>query len=241
MILEICANSVSSAVKAQEGGANRIELCCNLEQGGLTPSAATIQLVKELVSIPIFVLIRPRIGSFSYTPLELKQMCKDILFCKRLGIDGVVFGVLNKYDEIAIAANKDLLEAARPMECTFHRAFDCLENPFEGAKTIVSMGFNRILTSGTKPTAIEGKYIIRKLIQETANLGITILPGSGLSSTNSQSFLAFTGAKELHASAKKTIRPSSSNLFSAMYFETDIEEVKSLSAVIREYPKYPKF
>lgn len=229
MLLEICASSLQSALNAQRGGAQRIELCCNLEQGGLTPSYGTIKLARAALSIEIFVLIRPRAGDFIYTELELAQMREDILFCKSIGIDGVVFGVLEEQAKIDLAINKELIQLAAPMQTTFHRAFDCLKNPTQGLEQVIDLGFDRILTSGLEPTAIEGKVLLKKLIEQAQNR-ITILPGSGLNSQNVADFIVFTNTKEIHASAKKTILPTTNSLFSAPYFETDVKEVQRLIA-----------
>lgn len=229
MLLEICASSLQSAINAQKGGAQRIELCCNLEQGGLTPSYGTIKLARAALTIEIFVLIRPRAGDFTYTELELAQMREDILFCKSIGIDGVVFGVLDEQNEIDKEQNKQLVKLAKPMKTTFHRAFDCLKNPLHDLEQVIKLGFDRILTSGLAPTAIEGQILLKKLIEQ-AQSRIMILPGSGLNSHNIIDFIALTKAREIHASAKKTILPTTKSLFSAPYFETDIKEVQRLIA-----------
>ena len=234
MLLEICASSLTSAISAQTGGAQRIELCCNLEQGGLTPSAATIRLARKKLDIDIFVLIRPRIGGFNYTSLEFQQMQTDILFCKEVGINGVVFGILNKQDEIDIDRNRQLLELAKPMQTTFHRAFDCLKNPLNDLEEIISLGFDRILTSGLQSTAIQGQRLLKQLIQQAANR-IIILPGSGLNSRNLRDFVLATAAKEVHASAKQTIHPTINNLFSTPYFETDQKEVEQLKELLQQF------
>lgn len=234
MLLEICASSLTSAISAQTGGAQRIELCCNLEQGGLTPSAATIRLAREKLDIDVFVLIRPRIGGFNYTELEFQQMQADILFCKKAGINGVVFGMLNEQNEIDIDKNRQLLELAKPMQTTFHRAFDCLKNPLDDLEKIISLGFDRILTSGLQLTAIQGQDLLKKLIQQAANR-IIILPGSGLNSGNLHGFVLATAAKEVHASAKKTIYPIIDNLFSTPYFETDQKEVEQLTRLLQQF------
>ena len=231
MLLEICASSLQSALNAQSGGAQRIELCCNLEQGGLTPSHGTIKLDRQALSIEIFVLIRPRAGDFTYTELEIAQIQEDILFCKSIGIDGVVFGVLNEQNEIDLERNKQLVALAKPMQTTFHRAFDCLKNPMLGLEQIIEVGFDRILTSGLESTAIEGKILLKKLIEQ-AQEKIIILPGSGLNSQNISDFIAFTKTKEVHASAKKIISPATDSLFSMPYFETDINEVRRLMAIL---------
>lgn len=234
MLLEVCSGSLQSAVNAQAGGAQRIELCCNLEQGGLTPSHATIQLAREKLGIEIFVLIRPRIGDFNYSELEIEQMEADISFCKKIGVDGVVIGVLNDKSEIDLEKNKLLLAAAEGMQTTFHRAFDCLKNPIEGLTEIIELGFNRILTSGLAPTAVEGQDLLKRLIEKAKN-DIVILPGSGLNSKNIAAFVKKTNATEVHASAKKVIQPIDKSLFAVPYFETDIMEVQRLNAILQQF------
>jgi len=234
MQLEVCASSLTSAINAQAGGAQRIELCCNLEQGGLTPSAATIQLARKALTIDIFVLIRPRIGDFNYSDMEFQQMQENLLFCKKAGVNGVVFGILNEQQEIDLVKNKALVELAAPMQTTFHRAFDCLKNPFENLEKIIDLGFDRILTSGLVPTAIQGQALLKKLITQAGDR-IMILPGSGLNSQNMSDFLLATGSKEVHASAKKTIYPKMESLFSAPYFETDQQEVERLIALLQQF------
>ena len=234
MSLEICANSVQSAINAQNGGAQRIELCCNLEQGGLTPSPATIQLVRAHLDIQVFVLIRPRIGGFYYSPLEFELMHKNIDFCLKSGIDGVVFGVLDAQNELDVVRNELLIAAAGKMQKTFHRAFDCLEKPISSLEQLKKLNFDRVLTSGLANTAIEGKKLIKELL-EVANGAITILPGSGLNSQNLAEFLQFTNAEEIHASAKKIITPKGNHLFSTPYFETDETEVRQLKAILQQF------
>lgn len=234
MLLEICASSLQSAINAQKGGAQRIELCCNLEQGGLTPSPATIQMAREQLTIDIFVLIRPRIGNFIYSELEIEQMQANIAFCENVGVDGVVFGVLDERNEIDTAKNKHLLASAKGMQTTFHRAFDCLKRPIEGLAKVIDLGFNRILTSGLAPTAVEGQDLLKRLI-EIAKNDIGILPGSGLNSENIAAFVKKTKAKEVHASAKKVLQPTTQSLFAAPYFETDIREVQQLNAILQQF------
>lgn len=234
MLLEICSSSLQSAINAQEGGAQRIELCCNLEQGGLTPSSGTIRLARKYLDIEIFVLIRPRIGDFNYDDLEIEQMKEDILFCKKEGIDGVVFGVLNEQNEIDVPQNRLLLDVTTTMQTTFHRAFDCLKKPLLGLEQIIDLGFDRILTSGLERTAIQGQELLKELIVKSGQR-INILPGSGLNSQNVTGFIRKTATKEIHASAKKTIIPTNSSLFSTPYFETDVKEVERLSAILQQF------
>jgi len=227
MKVEICTNSVQSAVYAQEGGANRIELCCNLKEGGLTPSAGTIQLARKWLAIEVFVLIRPRIGDFCYTDIEMETMLKDIFVCKENGADGVVLGILNKDNTIDIDLTTKLIEAARPMQVTFHRAFDCLSNPLEGLEQLIELGVDRILTSGQATTAIAGQTIIKSLVQQADNR-IKILPGGGLNPLNIIDFVNYTGVEEVHLSAKQTISNGEDSLFAATYFETNVEEVEQV-------------
>lgn len=234
MVLEICASSLQSAINAQIGGAQRIEFCCNLTQGGLTPNAAAIQLARKQLTIEIFVLIRPRVGDFNYTAVEFEQMKQNILFCKKNGINGVVFGVLNEQQEIDLIRNQELLDLAHPMQTTFHRAFDCLQNPTEGLEQIITLGFDRILTSGLKKTAIQGQILLTTLIEQAGNR-IKILPGSGLNSNNIEDFIRVTKTKEIHASAKKVIAPTTESLFSTPYFETEIKEVQQLMAILQQF------
>jgi len=234
MLLEICASSLQSAINAQKGGAQRIELCCNLEQGGLTPSPATIQMAREKLTIDIFVLIRPRIGGFTYSELEIEQMRANIAFCKKAGVNGVVFGVLNDENELDVAKNKHLLASAKGLQTTFHRAFDCLKNPIEGLAEVIDLGFDRVLTSGLAPTAIEGQELLKRLIEITKT-DIGILPGSGLNINNIAAFVKNTKAREVHASAKKVVQPTTKSLFAAPYFETDILEVQQLNAILQQF------
>lgn len=234
MLLEVCSGSLQSAINAQAGGAQRIELCCNLEQGGLTPSPATIQLAREKLTIDIFVLIRPRIGDFNYSELEIEQMEMDIAFCEKVGIDGVVFGALDDVNRIDLGKNSQLITAASGMQTTFHRAFDCLEDPIRGLVDVINLGFDRILTSGLATTAIEGQDVLKRLIEQAHN-DIIILPGSGLKSENIADFINYTGAKEVHASAKKVIPATTKSLFAAPYYETDIVEVERLNAILQQF------
>ena len=224
MKIEICTNSVQSAVTAQENGAQRIELCCNLTAGGLTPSAGTIQLARKWLAIDIHVLIRPRTGDFYYSDIEMETILKDILYCREQGIDGIFFGVLHQDHTIDIERNAILLEAARPMKATFHRAFDCVPNPEEGLEQLIELGFERVLTSGQQASAMAGKQIIKDLVQQ-ADQRILILPGGGLNQNNIKEFISFTNVKEVHLSAKKAVASGAEGLFEATYFETSEEEV----------------
>ncbi|MEZ4883648.1 MAG: copper homeostasis protein CutC [Chitinophagales bacterium] len=202
--IEICANSLQSAIHAQKADADRVELCGNLFEGGTTPSAATIQLARKHLTIDLFVLIRPRGGDFCYSDLEIELMLADIDFAKKAGANGVVLGVLQSDGKIDAARNQLLVEAAKPMQVTFHRAFDVCSQPFEALEQIIDLGFDRILTSGQQQTAIEGADLIRKLV-EIAGERIHILVGSGVNSENIAALKEKTNAKEFHCSAKELV------------------------------------
>ena len=199
--LEICANSPVSAVAAQEGGAHRIELCQQLEIGGITPSAGQIRLVRQLLTIGMHVLIRPRAGDFNYSHLEFEEMKADVSYCRSIGCDGVVVGILNADGTVDETRMKTLVNLASPMQVTFHRAFDCCSNPTKALEMIIACGCHRLLTSGMQHTAYEGTALIRKLIQQ-ADGRIEIMPGAGIDETNILAIAAATGASAFHTSAK---------------------------------------
>jgi copper homeostasis protein len=177
MIREKCIGSFLEALEAQELGAERVELCDNLTEGGTTPSYGTIKMVVEKLNIPAFVIIRPRGGDFYYTPEEIEIMKEDIKICKELGVKGVVIGALNRDNTINYDAIKDMIDLAKPMSITFHKAIDELENPVTEVKKLANLGVNRILTSGTKETALEGKNILREMIKEAGEDTIIIVAG----------------------------------------------------------------
>ena len=177
MIREKCIGSFLEALEAQELGAERVELCDNLTEGGTTPSYGTIKMVVEKLNIPAFVIIRPRGGDFYYTPEEIEIMKEDIKICKELGVKGVVIGALNRDNTINYDAIKDMIDLAKPMSITFHKAIDELENPVTEVKKLANLGVNRILTSGTKETALEGENILREMIKEAGEDIIIIVAG----------------------------------------------------------------
>lgn len=177
MIREKCIGSFLEALEAQELGAERIELCDNLAEGGTTPSYGTIKMVVEKLNIPAFVIIRPRGGDFYYTPEEIEIMKEDIKLCKELGVEGVVIGALNRDNTINYDAIKEMIDLAKPMSITFHKAIDELENPVAEVKKLANLGVNRILTSGTKETALEGQEILKEMIKEAGEDIIIIVAG----------------------------------------------------------------
>ena len=200
MTLEIVVYNIDSALKAQEGCADRIELCDNPADGGTTPSYGTIENVRQNVSLDVFVMIRPRGGDFHYSSYEFHAMKRDIDQCQKLSADGVVFGILTPDGTIDKKRCKELIDRARPMKVTCHRAFDMARDPFEALEDCIEVGFDRILTSGQKLKAVEGVNLIAELIKR-ANGRIAIMPGSGVNENTVEEIVKKTGTKEIHFSA----------------------------------------
>lgn len=202
MILEIAANSVASAIAAQQGGAGRVELCTALELGGLTPSHAQIALTRERVSLPLYVLIRPRAGDFLYSDLECETMQRDIEACAATGCDGVVLGVLDADGGVDMLRCRSLIAAAGNMGVTFHRAFDLVRDPLGSLEDLIELGCERVLTSGARASALQGAKLIGQLV-DRATGRIAVMPGAGVNARNIGTLRQLTGASEFHASAKR--------------------------------------
>ena len=204
MIVEVCANSYESAINAEVGGANRIELCKDLHLDGITPDNEVVIKTLNKLKIPVFMLIRPRAGDFVYTNKEFTLMKSDIIKFKKLGCSGIVSGVLNTDNTIDIERTKELIELSRPLEFTFHRAFDKIVNPVEGVDQLIKLGVNRILTSGQEGTAIKGLKLLKEL-NKINNNRIIILPGAGMKTKFFEIF-SKAGFKEIHGSFKSEIK-----------------------------------
>ncbi len=205
MTLEVCVNSAISAIEAQKGGADRVELCENMCDGGCTPSAGTIRIARNNLHINLFVMIRPRGADFLYSEEEFGIMKEDITTAKNIGADGVVFGILTPEGTIDKVRMKILADLARPMGITCHRAFDMTRDPFEALEDLISLGVDRILTSGQSDSAMEGAPLIRKLI-EKANRRIILMPGHGVKENNLEEIIMKTGATEFHVYLNKTVK-----------------------------------
>ena len=202
-ILEICLSGIESALAAQAGGADRIELCENLAQGGTTPSLGMIQAVRKRLEIAVHVMIRPRGGDFCYTAAEFEIMRQDVQLAKQVGVDGLVFGILQPDGTIDKLRCRELIALIRPLAVTFHRAFDLTPDPFAALNALLALGVDRVLTSGQAATAVAGKELIRQL-QAKAGEQITIMAGSGITAKNAANLLAETGIHELHAGSSCT-------------------------------------
>lgn len=202
--MEVCANSLRSALAAQAGGAVRVELCDNLPEGGTTPSYAQISLAKKLLHIQVYPIIRPRGGDFLYSDLEFELMKEDIKMCAELKCDGVVIGILKADGSIDQARCSELISLAGDMQVTFHRAFDMSNDLFKSLEEIIELGCVRILSSGAESSALKGADTLRKLIAQ-ASERISIMPGAGINIHNIADVIKFTGAREFHASAKSSV------------------------------------
>lgn len=200
-IIEIATTDYSTTRSAVEGGADRIELCAALTEGGITPSYGTIRQCREDFSVALFPIIRPRSGDFLYTEEEFKTMLYDVKLCKDLGCDGVVVGLLQRDGAIDLHRTERLVQLAYPMEVTFHRAFDRCRDPFDALEGLIKIGCQRILTSGQQPAAPEGIDLIAQLVK-AAGEQILIMPGSGVRPENIRELAEKTGAREFHASLR---------------------------------------
>jgi copper homeostasis protein len=230
---------------AQRAGAHRVELCDNLLEGGTTPSAALIEFARNNLNIGLNVIIRPRGGDFLYSNTELEIMKKDIIIAKSLGVDGVVFGILNSNGEINISACNELIEISRPMTVTFHRAFDVCKDPIRGLQDLIDLGFDRLLTSGQKNKAEEGLELISELVK-IAGERIIIMPGSGINETNFSKIKNVSNAKEFHVScrteteSKMTFRREEVKMGGVQNYNeykqkySDLEKLKSIMSKIKK-------
>jgi copper homeostasis protein len=226
--LEICADSIESAINAQIAGADRVELCNNLGEGGTTPSFGTIASVRDNLSIGLHIIIRPRGGDFLYSDPEYDIMRREINLCGEAGVDGIVIGLLRADGSIDCERTRNLIELAYPMTVTFHRAFDLCSDPVKGLEDVIATGASRLLTSGQKNIAPEGAKLIQNLVHQAANR-IIIMPGSGLNELNIAEMAKDTGAEEFHLSARKIIN-------STMSFRRDGITMGN-ACVITEYTK----
>ena len=198
MIIEVCAESYEYALKAEKAGADRIELCKDLHLDGLTPDYESAKKTIDSLNIPVFILIRPREGNFIYSNEEFELMKSDIIKFKEMGCKGIVSGVLNSDNSIDIKKTKELVELSRPLEFTFHRAFDKVNNPLYEIENLIGLGIDRVLTSGQKEKAIDGLVLLKQL-NSISNNRIKIMPGSGINKSNIVNFVNF---EEIHGSFK---------------------------------------
>ena len=233
--LEICVGSISSALVAQEFGADRIELCDNLSEGGTTPSYGMILYCKTQLEIPFFPIIRPRGGDFVFTKDEFQIMREDVLCCREMGCKGIVIGMLRKDSTIDMDRCADLISLAGEMEITFHRAFDRCVSMERALEDLIELGCHRVLTSGGKEFALEGSENLRSLVRQ-AGFRINVMPGSGITHRNLQKIAADTVAYEFHTTAKKLVESSIDPVNTQPYrtIQTDGNHVQKLKDILKQ-------
>ncbi|MGH0136633.1 UNVERIFIED_CONTAM: hypothetical protein FKN15_070040 [Acipenser sinensis] len=243
-LMEVCVDSVESAINAERGGACRIELCSSLLEGGITPSIGLLQVVKQHVQIPVFAMIRPRGGDFLYSDREVEVMKRDIHLCKSHGADGVVLGALSEDGSVDTELCVELLAASRPLPVTFHRAFDMVRDPVVAMETLIALGFERVLTSGGDSSALEGLPLIKRLVEQ-AKGRIIVVPGGGITERNLQRILEGSGAQEFHCSARSSkdsamkFRNSCVNMGAALSTPeyalkvSDVSKIRTLNAIAK--------
>jgi copper homeostasis protein len=225
--LEVIAFSISSCIIAEQAGADRIELCDNPSEGGTTPSFGMIKTARSKTSIALFPIIRPRGGDFLYSNDEFEIMKNDINICKTIGCDGVVIGLLKPDGSIDVQRTVELVELAYPMDVTFHRAFDRVNDPIDSLEKIINCGCKRVLTSGLHPTAEQGIDLIEQLVTLAGNR-ISIMPGSGIRAQNLEKIASKTKALEFHSSARKI-------LTSSMQYSNPSMKESLVSSILDEY------
>jgi copper homeostasis protein len=228
VLIEVCVDSAESAMAAERGGAHRVELCSSLLDGGITPSSGLIALVRQLLSIQLHVMIRPRAGDFHYSDEEFQIMQRDILACKKLGADGVVLGLLDLDGKIDKARTRELVELAAPMRVTYHRAFDMSVDLVQALRDLQSTGVHCVLTSGGEQTAMEGAATLQQLVR-WANGNLAIMAGGGIEENNVAALISQTGVREIHASLKFPVA-------SSMRYQN--HKVSMGTAEGREYERY---
>lgn len=204
MVLEVCVDSLASALAAERGGADRIELCSDLLEGGITPSAGLLTTIREQIKIDIYAMVRPRGGDFCYDEGELQVMRSEIAYLRALGANGLVFGLLKEDGKVDVARTRELIELARPLPVTFHRAIDMTPDPLAALEAVIETGADRVLTSGGAPKAMEGAETLSAM-QKSAKGQIEMIAASGLRPNNLLQLAEKTGLREFHASLRRPI------------------------------------
>lgn len=204
VLIEVLVDSVESARAAEAGGANRLELCQNLFEGGTTPSAGLISSLARAVSIPFNVMIRPRGGDFCYSDCEFEVMRQDVRIARELGASGIVFGMLAPDGTVDEVRSAELIGLGRPVSITFHRAIDMSRDLGEALESLVRLGVDRVLTSGGEPTVLEGVEVIASMVKQ-AGTRIVVMPGGGIRERNVERILQATGAREIHVSGSRMV------------------------------------
>ena len=234
-LIEIATSDFCTTKSAVEGGADRIELCANLAEGGTTPSYGTIRQCRDAFSVSLYPIIRPRGGDFLYTKSEYEIMLQEVMLCKQLGCDGIVVGLLNRDGTIDRERTASIIDVAYPLGVTFHRAFDRCADPFSAMEQLIEIGCERILTSGQHPSVVDGVDMVTELNEKAANR-IIIMPGSGVRKENIKMLADKTGCVEFHSSLRGK-KNSDMNFIHPAFKDSpesysnnaiDVEEVKAL-------------
>ncbi len=240
--LEVCVESVEDSLAAEAGGADRVELCANLAEGGTTPSAGMIDVVRSRLSIPVHVMVRTRSGDCCCSDAEFEVMRREVVVARERGADGVMFGILREDGAVDVERNADLMALTRPMTATFHRAFDLARDPMEALDGLIRLGFDRVLTSGQEATALAGAGLIGDLVRRAGGR-IVVMPGGGLTEQNLGEIVRRTGVTELHASCAspvKRVSPANprvslgSAAAGGLQRSTDVNRVMAFVRSIRE-------
>ena len=234
MLLEICIDRLESVLAAEAGGANRLEVCGSLVAGGTTPSRGLIEHCQAVCQLDLMMMIRPHDGSFCYGRDDLEIMQRDIRLAGELGVRGVVFGALREDGRVDMASCRRLMDAARPLEVTFHRAFDLARDPFEALDVLLELGVDRLLTSGQAPSAAQGAACIGELVRRSENR-LVVMAGAGMDAANVKQVIRQTGASEIHASASVAVDDTACQRelgFGASYRVTCRRKVRELIAAM---------
>lgn len=209
-LLEICLDSVESCIAAERGGAQRVELCADLAEDGITPSAGMIAAARSSIRIGIHVMVRPRSGDFCYSDAEYEVMKRDVTFARELGADGVVFGILTRDGLVDEPRTRALVALANPMIVTFHRAFDATADPLRSLEVLIASGVRRVLTSGRAPSAAKGIEVLRQLVTHS-NGRIDIMAGVGITAGNAREIRDRTGVRDIHVGSGATTSAQDEN------------------------------
>lgn len=230
---EVCVETVDDAIRAEQAGADRIELCADLAVGGTTPSAGLIRSVVEEVAVPVMVMIRPRPGDFCFTDLEKSTMLRDVRYAAEFNAAGIVIGALTPDGEIDELTCRSLLKARASLDATFHRAFDLVCDPIRSVHSLINLGIRRILTSGQESTAQQGIPRIRQLVKEGGSQ-ISVMPGAGVNEDNATTILRETLAKEIHFSGRQVNRETKDRFGFGERFITDGERVSAICWAVQQ-------
>ena len=230
---EICAVNIQSAIAAQVAGAHRIELCSALDVGGITPSPGLIRAAVEQLQIPVNVLIRPREGDFTYDDREFNVILDDIRFCRDAGVNGVVVGALTADMELDSEQMLAMKEVAGSMEMVCHRAFDFTPDPEKALESLIHWGYQRVLSSGQKANALEGRFLLQQLVQQSAGR-ITVMPGAGISADNIRAIAETTLATEFHFTGKKRVSGGNQHIpgLDAWHWESDVALIREIMGAV---------